>query len=166
MQFPTLALGCPDGQFWLGRVYGIATYNTHSKALVFYAGWLLTGAKVFKMALAQSYKRHAAYNADIAVLAGAVCNPSGWYTCALDLIGHAVNKGCYPCPADTRYCSVIWPPEMVMRSGVIPPPEFRGGDYIWERNPIKGSQLDDAYRAAKGLDVIFPALMLAKVNHE
>ena len=164
LQFPSLLLGCPDGQFWLGRVYAIATYNTHSKALVFYAGWLMTGGYVFKVALAQSYKRHAAYNADIAILAGSVIDAPGWQDTALNLVAGAVGKGQYPCPQETKYLSVIWPPEMVMRAGTIPPPEFRGGDYIWERNPVKGNVLDDDYRAKKGLDIIFPALMLARLN--
>ena len=164
MQFPSLLLGCPDGQLWLGRLYAIATYNTHSKVLVFYAGWLMTGGYHFMEALAQSYKRHAAYNADIAILAGSAVDAPGWRETALNLISCAVEKGRYPCPQDTKYLSIIWPPEMVMRSGIIPPPEFRGGDYIWERNPVKGNVLDDDYRAKKGLDVIFPALMLTRVD--
>ena len=164
LQFPSLLLACPDGQFWVGRVYAIATYNTHSKALVFYAGWLMTGGYVFKAALAQSYKRHADYNADIAILAGSAVDAPGWQETALNLIAGAVDKGRYPCPQDTKYLSVIWPPERVMRSGAIPPPEFRGGDYVWERNPVKGNVLDDDYRAKKGLDLIFPALMLARLG--
>ena len=164
LQFPSLLLGCPDGQLWLGRVYAIATYNTHSKALVMFVGWLMTGGFFFYAALAQSYKRHAAYNADIAILAGCAVDAPGWQETALNLISGAVDKGRYSCPQDTKYFSVIWPPEMVMRAGTIPPPEFRGGDYIWERNPVKGNVLGDDYRAKKGLDVIFPALMLARLG--
>ena len=164
LQFPGLLFGCPDGQLWISRVYAIATYNTHSKALVFYAGWLLTGGYVFKAALTKNYNRHAAYNADIAVLAGSAIDAPGWQKIAHNLISGAVAKGRYQCPQDTKYLSIIWPPEMVMRAGTILPPEYRGGDYVWERNPIKGSLLDDNDRARKGLDVIFPALMLERLS--
>ena len=166
LQGPGLALGCPDAQIWLGRMYGIATYNTHSKVLGFYAGWKLTGNIFFKLSLAQSLKRHGAYNADICILAGFVAGKPGWYATALELIGNAVVKGRHICPQDTRYLSLFWPPEMVNRAGSIFPPQYRGGDYIWERNPIKGDYLDDDYRARKSLDVIFPTLLLAEMRSE
>lgn len=156
LQAPSLFLACPDAQIWLGRVYGIATHNTHSKVLGCFAGWKLTENCFFRQALAQSYRRHAWYNADIAVLAGQVIKATGWHEKALALISDAVDKGIYACPQDTKYLSLIWPPEFVMRAGVIVPPTHRGGDYIWERNPVKGDKLDDAYRAGKGLDIIFP----------
>ena len=162
LQGPSLLITCPDGQFWLGRVYGIATYNTHSKALVFFSGWLMNESFFFTSALKQAYKRHSEYNADIAVLAGQATDAEGWEERALPLISSAVDKGRYPCPQDKKYLSLIWPPELVMRASEIVPPEYRGGDYIWERNPIKGDVLDDRYRAMKGLDVIFPIGVIEK----
>ncbi|SBV95488.1 hypothetical protein KL86DPRO_10876 [uncultured delta proteobacterium] len=163
LQAPGLLMGCPDAQIWLGSVYGIATYNTHSKVLGCYAGWKLTGNIFFKLALAQAHRRHGAYNADICVLAGSVAGKEGWYKNALELIGHAVSKGCCICPQTKSYISLFWPPEKVVRSECILPPQFRGGDYIWERNPIKGDFLDDDYRVRKSLDVIFPAHVLKEV---
>lgn len=156
LQAPSLALACPDAQIWMGKVYGIAAHNTHSGALIFYAGHSLTGNVFFRMALKQSYRRHGRYNADIAILAGQATKATGWKEKAMALISDAVDKGTYACPQDTKYLSLIWPPEFVMRAGVIVPPTHRGGDYIWERNPVKGDKLDDAYRAGKGLDIIFP----------
>ena len=156
MQAPSLLIACSDAQIWMGRMYGIAMHNTHSKAVESFTGWKLTGNWLFRQALAQAYKRHASYNADIAVLGGQATGATGWREKALELISDAVDKGTYPCPQDTKYLSLIWPPEFVMRAGAIVPPTHRGGDYIWERNPVKGDKLDDAYRAGKGLDVIFP----------
>ncbi len=161
LQAPSLVLGCPDAQIWIGNVYGIAAHNTHSGALIFYVGHSLTGNLLFRMALKQSYRRHGWYNADISILAGSAIG-ADYLETALALVSDAVDKGKYPCPQDRKYLSLIWPPEWVMRSGKFELPSSRGGDYIWERNPIKGDVLSDEYRAEKGLDVIFPALVLGK----
>lgn len=164
LQAPSLLIASADVQVWLGRVYALAAHNIHSKALIFYVGYKLTGSRRFKAALRQAYARHGAYNADICLLAGEAAGAADYKSRALALIADALAKGTRPCPEDRRYLSLIWPPEMVTRSARFMPPSARGADYVWERSPIKGSLLGDASRARLGLDVIFPAMLLG-VGH-
>ena len=160
LQAPSLILACADAQLWIGGVYAIAPHNTHSKVLGWYVGYRLTGSVFFRRALAQAYKRHGDYNADICLLAGSVINAPWHLLHGTALATDALSKGRYPCPQDRRYLSVIWPPEMVTRSAKIELPSSRGGDYVWERNPVKGVELSDEKRQSLGLDVIFPAMLL------
>ncbi len=163
LQAPCLWLATSDAQVWLGRVYAVHSANAHSSLLLWYAGWRVTGSRLFRRALATAYKRHGHYSADACVLAGSVINAPGWREQALALITAALDKGTRPCPADKTYLSLIWPPAIVRRAGRLQPPQWRGADYLWERSPIKGRVLDDAYRARRGLDVIFPVLLMHRI---
>ena len=58
----------------------------------------------------------------------------------------------------------LWPSARVMRASRIWPPECRGGDYVWERNPVKGCVYSEAQRRARGLDLIFPVLIMEELQ--
>ena len=96
-------------------------------------------------------------------MAGSAIDAPGWRDLAKGLISAALDKGTRYCPEDKTYLSLVWPPAIVRRASSLQAPESRGADYLWERSPIKGQLLDDAYRAGRGLDVIFPALMMSAV---
>ena len=158
---------CPDGQFWRGKYYGMTSFNTHSKVLIFFVGYQLAkhrlGKSFFFSSLKQAYQRHGEYNADIRILAGSVLGEA-YHTLALELLQSCANKGAKPCPTDKEYISLLWPPARVMRASCIWPPDCRGGDYVWERNPVKGCVYSETQRRARGLDLIFPVLIMEELQ--
>ncbi len=169
---PSLLLTCPDAQIFVGRVYMLSAHNTHSRALVNFVGERITGSRWFRGALKVAYRRHGGYNADIRLLAaagGAVPKKElndEWSDYTLHLLASAAIKGTYDCPADRKYLALGLPPKIEALSGSFAPPESRGNDYVWERNPLKGYIYNDNQRAGQGLDVIFPAGLIYRVGAE
>lgn len=160
LNFPSLLLTCTDGQFWVKRVYAVAAHNTHSRALMFYIAHCLRPSWITRTALRQAWDRHAEYNADILLLAGLGLGilSEDAEARVRQLIYSALEKGKYDCPQDCKYLSLTGF-EIKDGASMLMLPIYRGNDYVWERTPIRGDRLDDAYRERMGLDVIFPVFV-------
>lgn len=158
--FPSTLITCPDAQFFIGKVYALSSYNTHSKTMVFRAGYDLTGSNVFKHALKVAYKRHGEYNADIALLAGSVVDKDKKYLEITNKnINACLNKGTRTTNEIKTYISLLFPPHKVKRLKYITDASYKGADYVWERNPIKPKLTNDNYRDSLSLDFIVSALL-------
>lgn len=158
LQFPSLLLASSDGQFFIKNIYGMSPHQSHSKNLLYIVGYKLTNSFIFKMAIEEKFKRMHETNLDMLVLYNkfvkklSIADEKRMNQLFMDMC----IKGSEESPQNKKYLSIIWPPEIVMRSSIQLPPSKAGNKYVSERSTIKGSVMSNELRERYCLDLIVP----------